>query len=335
MSTQASNNQPTLDEIRDSARVISLPLRTKFRGLLEREIMVFEGPHGYTEWSPFIEYDDAEALAWLDAAIEFGWSELPPLQRTSIGVNATLPAVAPDKVESILARFGHFKTVKIKVAEVGQTIDDDLVRVAEVCERYPHAKIRLDANGGYSLEMARAMATAMAEDEVPIEYFEQPVATVEEMARLRMLISSIDIKIAADENIRKAADPLAVARAGAADILVLKAAPLGGIARALDIAMQSQLPAVVSSALDSSIGLSMGAHLAGALPQLNFDCGLGTASLLAGDVTANPLVATDGRLEIRRVEVDRSRLDIFKADDHRADWWFDRLDRVMALRESR
>lgn len=335
MSTRASNNQPTLEEIRDSARVISLPLRTKFRGLLEREIMVFEGPNGFTEWSPFIEYEDEESLSWLDAAIEFGWAELPEMQRNSIGINATLPAVAPEKVETVLAKFGHFDTVKIKVAEAGQSIDDDLARVAEVRERYPHAKVRLDANGAYSLEIARAMATAMAEDEVPLEYFEQPVASVAEMAQLRMLIAPLDIKIAADENVRKAADPLAVARLGAADILVLKAAPLGGIARALEITKQAGLPVVVSSALDSSIGISMGAHLAGALPDLSFDCGLGTANLLAGDVTSKPMVAQDGQLEIRRVEVDRSRLDIFKSDDHRADWWFDRLERVMRLRESR
>jgi O-succinylbenzoate synthase len=246
-----------------------------------------------------------------------------------------LPAVAPEKVETVLAKFGHFDTVKIKVAEAGQTIEDDLARVAEVRRRYPHAKIRLDANGGYSLEIARAMAAAMAEDEVPLEYFEQPVASVAEMAQLRMLIAPLDIKIAADENVRKAADPLEVARMGAADILVLKAAPLGGISRALEITEQAGLPVVVSSALDSSIGISMGAHLAGALADLSFDCGLGTANLLAGDVTLKPIVAVDGQLEIRRPEVDRSRLEIFGADDHRADWWFSRLERVMQLRESR
>lgn len=323
---------PTFAEIQATARVVSLPLRTRFRGLLEREALVFEGPNGYTEWSPFVEYDDAEAAVWLKAAIEFGYGELPEIRRTSIPVNATLPAVAPDQVEAVLARFGQFKTVKIKVAESGQDLNQDLQRIWAVRAAYPDATIRLDANGGYSVRNAFMIGATMVENGVALDYLEQPVATLAEMIELRELIakSKVDIKIAADELVRKASDPLEVARAGAADILVLKAAPLGGIRSALSIAHEAGLPVVVSSALDSSIGLSMGAYLAAALPGLEFDCGLGTAALLAGDLTNEPLKPVDGAIDVHRVEVSRAKLDIHAAEDHRADWWLDRLERVLA-----
>jgi O-succinylbenzoate synthase len=185
------------------------------------------------------------------------------------------------------------------------------------------------------------IGASMIENAVPLDYIEQPVASIDEMVELRQMIqkTKIDIKIAADESVRKVEDPMAVVNAGAADILVLKAAPLGGISRAMDIAKQAALPVVISSALDSSVGLSMGAHLAAALPLhsasesggLAFDCGLATASLLAGDVTREPLIPVDGFIEVRRVAVDEQKLDIFEAEDHRIDWWIDRLDRAFKL----
>ena len=335
----ASNNRPTLAELRANARVVSLPLRTKFRGLIEREIMLFEGPQGWAEWSPFLEYEPDEAATWLSAALEFGWSDLPigTEEKTPkfIGVNATLPAVAPDQVASILGRFGEFRTVKIKVAEPGQDIDQDLARIAAVRNLHPDASIRLDANGGFSVAQARSLAAALFDDGLPIEYLEQPVASVAEMAELRMHLQPMGIKIAADENVRKASDPLEVARANAADLLVLKAAPLGGIKRAIEIANEAGLPAVVSSAMESSVGLSMGAHLAASLPQFGFDAGLGTAALLAADVTREPLKPTNGRIEVRRIEVDSAALDRHRAEDHRVDWWLERLERAWAVLESR
>lgn len=259
----ASNSRPTLDELRGSARVVSLPLRTKFRGLIERELMLFEGPQGWTEWSPFVEYGVAEAAIWLNAAIEFGWSaeatKLPTDAPSAISVNAILPAVAPASVPEILNRFGRFSTVKIKVAETGQSIEQDLARIETVLEFDASAKIRLDANGGYSVQQALELANQLSAREIAVEYLEQPVSSVSEMAELRTLLAPLKIKIAADENVRKADDPLAVARAGAADILVLKAAPLGGISKAIEIAGQANLPVVVSSAMESSVGLSMGA----------------------------------------------------------------------------
>lgn len=324
---------PSLVELTQTARVVSLPLRNKFRGLTQREVLIFEGPEGWAEWAPFIEYPDEEAALWLTAAIEFGYSELPELLRQKIPVNATLPAVAPDQVAAILARYGRFGSVKIKVAEVGQSKTDDVLRIKAVREIYPTAKIRLDANGNLEVEQALELIRELNSQEIELEYFEQPVATIAELAEVKLTLAKdkIPVKIAADESVRKVSDPLAVAQANAADILVLKAAPLGGIYRSLAIAKDAGLPVVISSALDSSIGISMGAHLAALMPELSFNCGLGTAALLAGDVTRDPLMPVDGQIDVQRVKVDEEKLQIFQADDHRVDWWLERLERVHKL----
>lgn len=322
---------PALAELVVNAMVVSLPLRTKFRGLNDREILLFEGPNGWAEWAPFIEYPDEEAAAWLASAIEFAYGDLPALHRDRIPVNATLPAVAPELVQKVLSRYGNFATVKIKVAEAGQTIQDDLERIQAVRDLYPDAKIRLDANGGFDVSTALDLANRLVDLEVPLEYLEQPVATIAEMAELKLQVNRIGIKIAADESVRKVSDPLAVAQANAADILVLKAAPLGGINRALEIAREADLPVVISSAIDSSVGLSMGAYLAAAIPDLKFDCGLATSALLAGDVTRDPISAKDGYIDVRRVEVEKLNLETFKAEEHREDWWLERLERVFKL----
>lgn len=322
---------PSLAELVANAKVVSLPLRTKFRGLTDREILLFEGPNGWAEWAPFTEYTDDESAHWLAAAIEFSHGELPTLHRDRIPVNATLPAVGPDLVEKVLSRFGNFSTVKIKVAEAGQGINEDLARIATVRGLYPDAKIRLDANGGFNVATALDLANQLVKLEVPLEYFEQPVATIAEMAELKLQLNRIGIKIAADESVRKVSDPLAVAQANAADILVLKVAPLGGINRAIEIAREAELPVVISSAIDSSVGLSMGAYLAAAIPDLQFDCGLGTSALLAGDVTRDTITAKDGFIDVRRVEVDDQKLETFRAEEHREDWWLERLERTYKL----
>ena len=327
----SQNQIPELAQLVSAARVVSLPLRTKFRGLTDREMVLFEGPNGWAEWSPFVEYEAEEAAVWLAAALEFAFGNLPTLNRQSIPVNATLPAVAPDQVAKVLGRFGSFKTVKIKVAEEGQNITDDLARIAQVMELYPHAKIRLDANGGYQVEEALELAKELVKQSVPLEYLEQPVQSIAEMAELRLKLDELGVKIAADESVRKVSDPLAVAHANAADVLILKAAPLGGIAPAIQIAREAGMPVVISSALESSVGLSMGAHLAAALPDLEFDCGLATAALLAGDVTRNPLMPVDGQIEVRRVEVDEDLLNTFKTEEHREDWWLERLEACYKL----
>jgi O-succinylbenzoate synthase len=322
---------PELAQLLSAARVVSLPLRTKFRGLNDREMLLFEGPSGWAEWAPFTEYPADEAAVWLAAAIEFAYGNTPAPIRQTIPVNATLPAVAPDQVAKVLGRFGDFKTVKIKVAEAGQDIHQDLARITQVMELYPHAKIRLDANGGFEVEEALELAKELVKQSVPLEYLEQPVNSIAEMAELRLMLSDLGVKIAADESVRKVSDPLAVAQAGAADVLILKAAPLGGITAALQIASEAGLPVVISSALESSVGLSMGAYLAAAIPDLEFDSGLATAALLAGDVTRNPLLPADGQIELRRVDVDENLLATFKAEEHREDWWLERLEACYKL----
>jgi O-succinylbenzoate synthase len=327
----SQNQIPELAQLVSAARVVSLPFRTKFRGLNDREMVLFEGPNGWAEWSPFVEYEAEEAAVWLKAAIEFAYGNLPTLNRKHIPVNATLPAVAPDQVAKVLGRFGSFKTVKIKVAEKGQSITDDLARIAQVMELYPQVKIRLDANGGYEVEEAVELAKELVKQSVPLEYLEQPVQSIAEMAELRLKLDELGVKIAADESVRKVSDPLAVAHANAADVLILKAAPLGGITPAIQIAREAGLPVVISSALESSVGLSMGAHLAAALPDLEFDCGLATAALLARDVTRNSLLPIDGQLEVRRVEVDEDLLNTFKTEEHREDWWLERLEACYKL----
>jgi O-succinylbenzoate synthase len=320
----------TLTDILQTARVVSIPLRQRFRGIEAREVVLFEGPQGWTEFSPFVEYDDVEAAAWLAAALDFGWNAAPPLLRDSVPVNATLPAVAPHLVADVLDRFAGCRTVKVKVAETGQTLDDDVARVAAAREYLgAEGRIRIDANGGWNVDEAEHAVHALAEYD--LEYVEQPCATVDELWQIRQRVKYMGVPVAADESVRKAADPLLVARQEAADILVIKAQPLGGIRAALAIAGEAGLPLVVSSALETSVGISMGLHLAAALPELPYDCGLATVSLLSLDVTADPLVPVDGAIGVRRVEPTARIFDDHAASPEREAWWLARLERCYAV----
>jgi O-succinylbenzoate synthase len=301
-------------------------MRTKFRGLTTREVLLFEGPNGWAEWSPFTEYEDEEASIWLKAAIEWAFGDIPQTHVKTIKVNATLPAVKD--VHKALEPFGKFEVVKIKVAEPGQTLQDDIDRIHQVREHYPDARIRLDANGNWDIETAIKIAKIIYQENIPLEYLEQPVRTIAEMAELKLKLQEFNIKIAADESVRKVSDPLAVAQANAADILVLKAAPLGGINNALAIAREAGLPVVVSSALETSVGISMGVHLA-ALLNSEYASGLGTAALLAADVTNSPLIPTNGEIPIDRTVVNQILLDEVLASDQRNSWWFSRLQRLI------
>ncbi|WP_108249466.1 o-succinylbenzoate synthase [Planctomonas deserti] len=319
-----------LSDILSSARVVALPLRTRFRGITVREAVLFEGPEGWTEFSPFVEYDDAEAAAWLAAAVDFAWAPTPAPLRTSVWVNATVPAVEADRVADVLDRFPGCRTAKVKVAEPGGTIAEDAARVAAV-RRYlgPEGRIRVDANGLWNVDEAEHAVHAFADCD--LEYIEQPCASVAELAELRRRIKYMGVPVAADESVRKVADPLAVARAGAVDVLVLKVQPLGGIRSALRIATEAGLPVVVSSALESSVGISMGTFLAGALPELEYDCGLATVSLFEADVTAEPLVPRDGMLPVSRVAPDPALLAAHEASADRREWWLERVGRCHAL----
>ncbi|MGZ0712879.1 o-succinylbenzoate synthase (plasmid) [Coraliomargarita sp. W4R53] len=324
---------PPLADILASTRTVALPLVTPFRGISVREATLFEGPEGWTEFSPFTEYDDVESAAWLAAAIDFGWNALPPAHRSSVAVNATVPAVSAEAVAALLARFDGCRTAKVKVAESGQSLADDVARVRAVREVMgSEGRIRIDANGGWNVDEAEHAIHALAEYD--LEYVEQPCMSVEELAEIRQRVKYMGIPIAADESVRKASDPLTVARAGAADLLIIKAQPLGGIHRALKIVAEAGLPAVVSSALDTSIGLAMGTALAASLKELDYDCGLGTASLFTSDVAVPSLAPQGGSLLVGRVSPDAALLDQNAASGERDAWWRERITRCYSVLSS-
>jgi O-succinylbenzoate synthase len=322
---------PALDELLASVRVVAIPLAVRFRGLSVREAVIVEGPCGAGEFAPFVEYDDTESAPWLEAAVEAAWWGWPPPLRTEVPVNATVPAVPASDVAGVLARFDGCRTAKVKVAERGQVLDDDLDRVAAARAALGRSgRVRVDANGAWSVaEATEALRRLSAFD---LEYAEQPCATVDELRDLRMSLArnGIDVPIAADESIRKAADPLEVAHREAADLVVVKVAPLGGVRRALEIVDECGLPAVVSSALDTSVGISAGLALAAALPSLEHACGLGTVSLLTGDVSLSPLLPRGGILRPGAVEVDDELCQHLAAAPDREAWWRERLARCHA-----
>ena len=310
--------------------VVSIPMRVPFRGVLHREALLLRGPAGWGEFSPFLEYDDAEASRWLAAAVEAAWHGWPAPVRERIPVNATVPAVPAAEVAGILARFPGCTTAKVKVAEAGQALADDLDRVAAVRDVLGAAgRIRVDANGGWTVRAATDALTALAP--YGLEYAEQPCATVEELAELRVALARarVDVLVAADESVRKAEDPLLVARAGAADVIVLKVAPLSGVLSALAVAEQCGLPVVVSSALDTAVGIRAGVALAAALPSLPFACGLATGSLMSADVAELHVVS--GALPVGDVVPDPERLAALAAPPDRRAWWLDRSRRCREL----
>lgn len=327
---------PPLGALLEGMHVVSIPLRVRFRGIDHREMALLEGPAGWGEFSPFLEYAPAEASRWLASAVESAYAGWPPPRRDQVAVNATVPALAADAVPGLLARYDGCTTAKVKVAEAGQTLADDVRRVAAVRDVMgPDARIRVDANGGWSVTAA---LTALAElAACGLEYAEQPCATVEQLAELRKALSrrGISVPIAADESIRKADDPVRVARLGAADIVVVKVAPLGGVGPALDIAARCGLPTVVSSALDTSVGIAAGVALAAALPVLDHACGLGTVELLGDDVAVSPLVPVAGMIEVGPPAVDRAALSRLAAAPEREQWWRRRVADCHALLEAR
>jgi O-succinylbenzoate synthase len=309
---------PPLDDLLDRLYVVALPMRVRFRGITVREVALIDGPAGWGEFGPFFEYGPPEASTWLASAIESAYTQPPSTRRDLIPINATVPAIAVDQVPDVLARFPGARTAKVKVAEPGESLADDVARVNAVRTLVP--TVRVDANGGWSVAQAVAAAKALTADG-PLEYVEQPCATVPELAELRR---RVDVPIAADESIRKASDPFHVVRAGAADVAVLKVAPLGGIAALLYVAAFIDVPVVVSSALDSAVGIAAGLTAAAALPNLRHACGLGTGGLFAEDV-AEPVAPVDGCLPVKRAAPDAARLAALAAPADRRQWWIDRV----------
>jgi len=307
----------------ESMRVIALPTTTNFRGINLREVALFHGEYGWGEFSPFLEYGYAESAPWLACAIEAASQPAPKLYRTSVRVNGTVPALNdPAEIERIVNSFPGVQTFKVKV---GENLPEDIARLAKVKALRPHAKLRADVNGNWSVNEAITNLRAIYENIGPLEYVEQPCATVEELRELKEKLK-IDIKIAGDEVLRKARDPFAVDLAGAVDLLMFKVQPLGGIARAHKLAEHHKLPVVVSSALESAVGINYGLSLAASLPEMNFDCGLGTGSLLAANVGDLPIA--DGEIKIAEVEPDFAGLEV--AQD-RFEWWKNRVMKTAEL----
>ena len=301
----------------ESLRVVALPTTTNFRGITIREVALIQGEYGWGEFSPFLGYDHAESAPWLACAIEAATVPKPQLYRTHVAVNGTIPALNdPADLERIVNSFPEVKTFKVKV---GTEVSEDLYRLDVVRTLRPRAAIRIDVNGLWSVDEAEMFINSAGD----IEYVEQPCATVEE---LRELKKRVDVKIVGDEVIRKAKDPFAIDLTDAIDYLMLKVQPLGGIQRAHKIAEHHGLPVVVSSALESAVGINYGLILAASFETMNFDCGLGTGSLLAKNVAELPIV--DGKIEISDVIPNLDGLDV-SAD--RFEWWKNRIMRTAEL----
>lgn len=309
---------PELSDVLDRLHVVALPMRVRFRGITTREIALIEGPAGWGEFGAFPEYGPPEAAHWLAAGLDAAYRPLPPVRHTSIPINATVPAVPAAAVADVLARFPGARTAKVKVAEPGQSLADDVARVTAVRALVP--TVRVDANGGWSVDEAVTAARALTADG-PLEYLEQPCATVPELAEVRR---RVQVPVAADESIRKADDPLHVVRSRAADIAVLKVAPLGGVRAMLAVAEQIDIPIVVSSALDSAVGIGIGLVAAGCLPSLPHACGLGTGGLFVDDI-AETVAPVDGELPAAAVVPDPARVAARAAAPERARWWIDRI----------
>ncbi|WP_237496163.1 o-succinylbenzoate synthase [Modestobacter sp. L9-4] len=311
------------DPVPLESHVYRVPLRTRFRGIDVRDGVLLRGPAGWGEFSPFWDYDVAESRRWWAAAHEAAVRGWPAPLRSSVPVNVTVPAVGPERAHAIVTASGC-RTAKVKVAEPGQDAAEDEARVEAVRDALgPDGAIRVDANTAWDVDTAVARITAL--DRVGLEYVEQPCATVEELAQLRR---RVDVRIAADEVVRRAADPRRVDLRGAADVVVLKVQPLGGVRAALEVAEAHGLPCVVSSALESSVGIAAGVALAAALPELPFACGLATVALFTDDVSTTPLLPVDGALPVRPVAPDR--LDETAADEDTTQRWLDRLAAVRA-----
>ena len=311
-----------LDSILNNLRVISLPTKTNFRGINTREVALIEGSAGWGEFSPFIEYDEHESIPWLVSAIEGATQPRAKASRKYIEINATLPAVGSRaEVESVLSWFPGATTVKVKV---GSGQEKDFARIKYVTEILPEASLRLDVNGGWGVEEALEFIYGFYDtfDEDLLQYIEQPCTTLEELRELKAACM-VDVKIAGDEVIRKAADPFDVDLEDAVDVLILKVAPLGGIERSLALAKHHRLPVVVSSALESAVGIGHGIRLAGALPNLDLACGLATGQLLAADIAQIPIEG--GKMRVADVTPSEASMIEFEASAERTQWWQDRV----------
>jgi O-succinylbenzoate synthase len=307
------------DQLLSTLRVVALPMKTNFRGVRVREVALFQGEYGWAEFSPFLEYDDSESSRWLASAVEAATQPRPQRFRDAILVNGTIPAITDgNRLKEIIESYPGCATFKVKV---GENLNEDLIRLQLLRTLRPSAAIRLDVNGLWSVDDALKNLSTINDEIGEIQYVEQPCATVEELRELKSR-ADFNLNIAADEVIRKAVDPFAVDLNGAADYVMLKVQPLGGITRCLEIAAHYGLPVVVSSALESAVGISYGLELAASIEHLSFDCGLATGSLISKDVASLPI--TNGSIALKSLEVNLEGLEV--APD-RYEWWKNRAMR--------
>ena len=310
-------------ELFSTMRVIALPTKTNFRGINTREVALFQGEAGWGEFSPFVEYQPSECVPWLQSAIEAATKPWPELKRSKVKINGTIPALTvPSDIERIVETFPGVNTFKVKV---GDNLSEDIARLAKVRSLRPKAKLRIDVNGSWSVAKAITNLRSIYENLGAIEYVEQPCQSVEELRELKEKLK-VNIPIAGDEVLRKSADPFRVDLSGAVDILALKVQPLGGIARAHKLAQHHNLPIVVSSALESAVGITHGLALAASFKEINLDCGLATGSLLSANVGDLPII--DGEIEVQRIEPNIEGLEV---SPERYKWWQDRLMRTWEL----
>ena len=313
--------------------VYSIPMRTRFRGITTRDGVLVRGEAGWGEFSPFWDYDPATCVPWLRCAEEAAHEGWPEPLRQHVPVNVTVPAVGPERAHEVVRNGAGCRTAKVKVAEPGQTPADDQARLEAVRDALgPDGRIRIDANGGWSVDDAVRLLPVLDRAAGGLEYVEQPCPTVEDLAEVRRKVS---VPVAADESIRRAEDPYLVRDLHAADVAVLKVQPLGGVRRCLRIAEDIGIPVVVSSALETSVGIAAGVALAAALPELPFACGLATVQLLTDDVTVPSLLPRDGRLPVVRPSLDEDALRRLAAAPDLADAWAERLSEVRALGQDR
>jgi o-succinylbenzoate synthase len=278
---------------------VRIPMRQRFRRVDHREAVLVRGPRGWGEFSPFPDYPPEVTTRWLAAALELACGELPEPVREVIHVNVTVPATDPVTAVALVRESGA-STAKVKIGEPGQSEGEDIARVSAVREALgPDGGLRVDVNASWDLDTAARRISRLIEFD--LQYVEQPVATLDDMKALRTMV---DVPLAADELVRQSPHPLRVIEEGAADVLVLKVQPMGGVSRVLELANRSTIPVVISSALETSVGMYGGLLAASLIPNLPYACGLGTVALIEGDPTREPLIPSDGLLAVRRPEPD-------------------------------